>query len=46
MKRKVGFFGLMKSFESAQTSIEKMFGGRIKATINQDVIKKCKSETS
>ena len=42
MKRKIGFFGLMKSFESAQTSFEKMSGGGIKATIHHDVMKNVK----
>ena len=42
MKRKIGFFGLMKSFESAQTSFEEMSGGGIKATIHHDVMKNVK----
>ena len=42
MKRKMGFFGLMKSFESAQTSFEKMSGGGIKATIHHDIMKNVK----
>tara|TARA_B100001093_G_scaffold30452_1_gene26392 strand:- start:1291 stop:1932 length:642 start_codon:yes stop_codon:yes gene_type:complete len=39
MKRKIGFFGLMKPKESAKSSFEFMADGGIKATIHHDLMK-------
>ena len=38
-KQKIGFFGPMKSFNSAQTTFEKLPNGGIKATIYHEVMK-------
>ena len=37
-KQKIGFFGLMKSFDSAESSFECLDGGGLRATINHEAM--------
>ena len=42
MKSKMGFFGLMRSFDSAESSFEKIPGGGLKATIHHALLNNVK----
>ena len=42
MKRKMGFFGLMRSLDSAESSFEKIPGGGLKATIHHALLNNVK----
>jgi hypothetical protein len=42
MKRKMGFFGLMRSLDSAESSFEKIPGGGLKATIQHALLNNVK----